>query len=59
MRTENEQQKTCFHEFGALGMERITTNEKQIEVIAAIFCKKCSLIRTKILYFDRHHDNKA
>jgi outer membrane biosynthesis protein TonB len=59
MKNQNDQQKTCFHEFESLGMERIATDEKKIEVIAAIFCKKCSLIRTKILYFDRQHDQKT
>lgn len=48
-----EQQKECAHEFAPLGIQHISTQENFIEVIAVIFCKKCSMFRTKILYFDR------
>ena len=34
-------------------MERISTDNRQIEVIVCVFCIKCSTFRTKILYFYR------
>jgi len=50
----NKDERQCNHEFAPLGMERISTDEKKIEVIVCIFCSLCGLFRTKILYFDRH-----
>ncbi len=47
----------CAHDYAPLGMKVIKTNEKAIEVIAVIFCSRCSMFRTKILYFDRQHQN--
>jgi len=45
--------ENCQHQYAPLGMERISTDNKQIEVIVCVFCIKCSTFRTKILYFDR------
>ncbi|MFA5014020.1 MAG: hypothetical protein WC549_00570 [Actinomycetota bacterium] len=48
--------ENCRHKFYPLGIERIATTEELVEVIAVIFCQECGLFRTKILYFDRHHN---
>ena len=44
----------CRHSFSPLGIEKISTTDIYIEVIAVIFCSKCGMFRTKILYFDRN-----
>ncbi len=49
----------CSHTFAPLGMERIQTTENIVEVIACVFCTRCSLFRTKILYYNRNKDYKA
>ncbi|MHA1842402.1 MAG: hypothetical protein ACTSYW_10550 [Candidatus Heimdallarchaeota archaeon] len=42
----------CKHEFAALGFEIIEKNKNAIKAVAALFCKKCGLFRTKILTFN-------
>ena len=51
--TRQQYDTICHHEFAPLGFEKISTDETKVEVIAGIFCSKCSMFRTKILYFDR------
>lgn len=48
----------CRHVFAPLGIEKVSTSETYVEVIAVIFCSSCGLFRTKILYFDRLKDKK-
>ena len=48
----------CPHEYAPLGFQVINSLETKIEVIAAVFCIKCSMFRTKILYFDRQKAEK-
>ena len=43
----------CDHTFAALGFEPINKTENEVEVVAALFCTKCGLFRTKILKFNR------
>ncbi len=43
----------CDHEFAALGFDVFKSTDKRIEAVAAIFCRKCGLFRTKILTFRR------
>ena len=49
----NDTKIPCAHEYAPLGFEKISTDDTKVEVIAAIFCPKCGMFRTKILYFDR------
>ena len=44
---------TCPHVFAALGFNVYKTTDTSIEAVAAVFCTKCSLFRTKILTFRR------
>ena len=47
----------CPHyKWGSLGFQKIDANQGKVEVIAAIYCKCCGMIRTKILYYDRQKD---
>lgn len=47
----------CKHQFAALGFEICKTTDTTVEAVAAVFCTKCSLFRTKILTFRREiHD---
>lgn len=41
------------HEFAPLGFNTTKTEQTKIEAVAAIFCKKCGMFRTKILTFRR------
>lgn len=43
----------CNHKFSSLGFDIFKTTDKKIEAVAAIFCEKCGLFRTKILTFRR------
>jgi len=43
----------CDHVFAPLGFEVVSKDEDNVETVAAIFCEKCGLFRTKILKFDR------
>ena len=45
--------ENCKHQFNALGFEVLKTTDTTIEAVAAIFCSKCGLFRTKILTFRR------
>ncbi len=51
----------CDHkgDWNSLGFQKINATENKVEVIAAIFCRRCGMIRTKILYYDRQRDSKA
>jgi len=48
----------CHHEYVPLGFEKISTDETKVEVIACVCCRFCGLFKTKILYFDRQHDQQ-
>jgi len=48
----------CQHQYAPLGFQKINTDETKVEVIAGIFCIRCGMFRTKILYFDRQHGAK-
>ncbi|KKQ99013.1 MAG: hypothetical protein UT24_C0029G0025 [Candidatus Woesebacteria bacterium GW2011_GWB1_39_12] len=37
--------ENCQHQYAPLGMERISTDNRQIEVIVCVFCIKCSTFR--------------
>ena len=53
------QDKTkCSHEYAPLGFQKVSSDETKVEVVAAVFCVRCSMFRTKILYFDRQHQQK-
>ncbi len=43
----------CEHEFERLGFEVFKTNDESVEAVAAIFCHRCGLFRTKVLTFRR------
>jgi len=49
----NIHQDKCEHHFSALGFNVYKTTETSVEAVAAVFCNKCSLFRTKILTFRR------
>jgi hypothetical protein len=57
---EDKSNKTdrCEHEFDALGFDVYKKTDEIVEAVAAIFCKKCGLFRTKILTFRRELNNK-
>jgi hypothetical protein len=44
---------TCRHNFDALGFSVFKVTDTTVEAVAAVFCTKCSLFRTKILTFRR------
>ena len=43
----------CKHKFSSLGFNVFKTTDTTVEAVAAIFCSKCGLFRTKILTFRR------
>ena len=43
----------CDHTYKALGFNVFKVTEKSVEAVAAVFCEKCSMFRTKILTFRR------
>jgi hypothetical protein len=45
----------CDHIFKPLGFNVISTTENKVETVAAVFCEKCSMFRTKILTFHREN----
>lgn len=45
--------EACKHRFRSLGFEIYKTTETSVEAVAAVFCEKCSMFRTKILTFRR------
>ena len=49
----------CSHEYAPLGFQKISSDETKVEVVAAVFCVRCSMFRTKILYFDRQRPSKT
>ncbi len=50
----------CKHDkWGSMGFQKIDANNTKVEVIAAIFCKRCGMIRTKILYYDRQRESRS
>jgi hypothetical protein len=56
MNEEKRFENICRHEYTPLGFQKISSDERKVEVIACIACKNCGMFRTKILYFDRQHD---
>jgi len=46
-------EQKCEHTFSALGFNVCKTTDTTVEAVAAIFCSKCGLFRTKILTFRR------
>ena len=48
----------CNHKgkWKALGFQKIDATQTKVEVIAAVFCGHCGMIRTKILYYDRQRE---
>jgi hypothetical protein len=46
-------EEKCEHIFRSLGFDTFKTTETTVEAVAAIFCSKCGLFRTKILTFRR------
>lgn len=54
-----EEKDKCKHNsWGSLGFQKINATESKVEVIAAIYCHNCGMIRTKILYYDRQKDKE-
>lgn len=57
------QEKDCKHTFAQLGFNVSKVTDTTVEAVAAIFCTKCGMFRTKILTFRREikdeADNKA
>jgi hypothetical protein len=46
-------EEKCQHDFSSLGFNVFKTTDTTVEAVAAIFCSKCGLFRTKILTFRR------
>jgi len=46
-------EEKCQHDFSSLGFDVFKTTDVSVEAVAAIFCRKCGLFRTKILTFRR------
>ena len=59
MKEETKYPFECSHEYAPLGFQKVSSDETKIEVVAAVFCVRCSMFRTKILYFDRQKINKS
>jgi hypothetical protein len=53
MNNDKKYEQLCEHEFSSLGFNVYKTTETTVEAVAAIFCSKCGLFRTKILTFRR------
>ncbi len=50
----NEVKKdNCDHLFASLGFDVFKTTDESVEAVAAIFCSRCGLFRTKVLTFRR------
>ena len=45
--------QACEHKWKSLGFNVFKTTDKSVEAVAAVFCEKCSMFRTKILSFRR------
>jgi hypothetical protein len=45
----------CDHVFKPLGFHVISTTNNKVETVAAVFCEKCSMFRTKVLTFHREN----
>jgi len=55
---EKQYENKCKHKFACLGFNVFKTTEKSVEAVAALFCSKCGLFRTKILTFRRELTDK-
>jgi len=53
MMEENKYYNKCKHTFSALGFSVYKVTNTTVEAVAAIFCTRCGLFRTKILTFRR------
>jgi len=54
-----QREEKCNHEFEPLGFEIVKKTDKVVETVAAVFCKKCSMFRTKILTFRREFETNG
>lgn len=52
-KTQKIYEGKCQHDFSSLGFNVFKTTDTTVEAVAAIFCSKCGLFRTKILTFRR------
>lgn len=43
----------CSHVYKPLGFNVFKVTNKTVEAVAAVFCERCSMFRTKILTFRR------
>lgn len=55
MKDKDKKENICSHKFEPLGFSVYKQTETLIEAVAAIFCEKCGLFRTKILTFRREY----
>jgi hypothetical protein len=54
---DNKKIEVCDHKYRPLGFEIFKKTESSVEAVAAVFCEKCSMFRTKILTFRREIKN--